>query len=283
MRQRRVALSSARLGASLLCLCALACSGETRVSLLEPIAPNRPDAGKPDVAPSDAAPDVSSPTDPHLIHRYSFSGEGPEVIDSIGGPSGTLEAGAVLDGSGHLVLDGEGSFVALPSGLISGLGAATIVAWLSWNGGHCWQRVFDFGSNDHDAGTVGNATSSVFATTLRCPENVPTAGPGAVFELSEILGSVDGTVRFPELTRTSIAVAFDPAHQELRLYVAGKLIGAGKFSTLSAITDENDWLGRSQWQQDIAMRGTYDEFRIYDVALDDESVAAIDAAGPNAP
>ena len=137
MRQRRVALKVARLGASLLCLGGLACSAETRVSLLEPIAPHKPDAGNPDAALADAAPDALS-VDPHLIHRYSFSGKGPDVIDSIGGPSGTLENGAVLDDAGHVVLDGQDDFVALPSGLISSLSAATLFTWLSWNGGHCW-------------------------------------------------------------------------------------------------------------------------------------------------
>jgi hypothetical protein len=45
----------------------------------------------------------------------------------------------------------------------------------------------------------------------------------------------------------------------------------------------NDWLGRSQWVQDPALRGSLDEFRIYDVALDDDTLDAVDAAGPDAP
>ncbi|MET0792541.1 MAG: LamG-like jellyroll fold domain-containing protein [Polyangiaceae bacterium] len=302
MSPRRVAVRSARCSTALLCLSVLGCSGETRVSLLDPIVSNRPDAavphggagGAPEGGASstpeagangtpDVTPDAGSTGDSHLIHRYSFSGTDLQVIDSMGGPHGTLVNGAYFDGAGHAVLDGRDDFVDLPDGLISGLKAATLVSWLSWNGGPCWQRVFDFGSNDGDAGDVGNATSSVFATTLRCPEDGPDAGPGAVFELNEILGSVDGTTKFPVLVETSIAVAFDPANQEMRLYVAGKRIGAGKFTTLSAISDVNAWLGRSQWVQDIYLRGSLDEFRIYDVALDDAALAAIDAAGPDAP
>lgn len=290
MRPRRVALRSARLAASLLCLTALACSGETRVSLLDPIVERRPDSGVPEAGARDAAPDGSVPNNPHLIHRYSFSGVGPEVIDSIGGQSGTLVNGAELDGAGHVVLDGDNDFVNLPSGLISGLGSATLFGWLSWNGGGCWQRVFDFGDNDHTAGAVGNATSSVSATPLRCPSDVPTAGPGTLFELtpaqapsSEVYGSAESSTKFPVLQNTSMAVVLDPATREMRLFVSGKLVGAGKFTTLSAISDVNDWLGRSQWVQDIALRGSIDEFRIYDDALDDASVAAIDVAGPDAP
>ncbi len=275
-----------RLGAALV-LGACACSGETRVDLLAPIATSNPDATPDETAPNggasgtpDAAPDAASASDPHLIHRYSFSGSEQRVVDSMGGPDGTLENGAVLDGAGHAVLDGQDDFIDLPDGLISGLSSATLYSWLSWNGGHAWQRVFDFGSNDGDAGDVGNATSSIFATVVRNPE----VGPSAAFETSEgILGSVDGNTKFPVLQKTSIAVVLDPPQKELRLYVAGKRIGAGNFTKLSAINDVNDWLGRSQWVQDLYLRGSLDEFRIYDAALDDAAVAAIDTAGSDVP
>ena len=265
-----------RRDATALVLCACACSGETRVDLLAPINTSKPDAAPDATGGATGAPDAASVSDPHLIHRYSFNGSEPRVIDSMGGPDGTLENGAVLDGSGHAVLDGQDDFVDLPDGLISSLSSATLYGWLSWNGGHAWQRVFDFGSNDGDAGDVGNATSSIFATVLRNPE----VGPSAAFETSEgILGSVDGNTKFPVLQNTSIAVVLDPPKKEMRLYVAGKRIGAGNFGKLSAINDVNDWLGRSQWVQDLYLRGSLDEFRIYDVALDDDAIAAIDSAG----
>ena len=278
-----------RLGATLvLCASACACSGETRVDLLAPSAPvttqpdSTPDAANPNGGVSgtaDAAPDAAVESDPHLIHRYSFSGKDPQVVDSMGGPAGTLENGAMLDGNGHAVLDGKDDFVDLPDGLISGLSSATLCSWLSWNGGHAWQRVFDFGSNDGDAGDVGNATSSIFATVLRNPE----LGPSAAFENADgILGSVDSSTQFPVLTKTSLAVVLDPQKKEMRLYVAGKRIGAGNFGKLSAINDVNDWLGRSQWVQDLYLGGSLDEFRIYDAALDDAAIAAIDAAGADA-
>lgn len=274
MNRWRAAWHSARLVATLLGSGALACTSETRVSLLDPIVTPKPDA-----AP-DAAPDAS-PGNSHLIHRYSFSGDGPQVLDSQGGPEGTLENGAVLDGAGHVVLDGDDDFVDLPDGLISSLDSATLIAWLSWNGGpKAWQRVFDFGSNDGDAGDVGNATSSVFVTTLHVQKP---AGPTGLFETSEgILGAVDSAQPFPVLQNTSIALVLDPPNHELRLYVAGKRVGADKFTKLSAISDVNDWLGRSQWVQDPTLRGSLDEFRIYDTALDDDALAAIDAAGADA-
>ncbi|HYQ41514.1 MAG TPA: LamG domain-containing protein [Polyangiaceae bacterium] len=276
--------------------CLLAC-GETRVTLLEPILDSQ--GGR---APIDAAlggsgggnhsggkdaDDAGAPpssTPPHLLHRYGFDGEGTRVVDSVGSADGMLMGGAVLDGAGHVTLDGSDDYVNLPNGLISGLSDVTLVAWLAWNGGPCWQRVFDFGSSDAGEDNVGNATSSLFATAKRCGNPDPELGPAAAMETTEgILGSVDGHARFPELNRAMLAVSVDGSALELSLYAAGKPLGTGKAVPLALLTDENDWLGRSQWVQDEHLQGTFDEFRIYDVVLSDTELAAIEAAGPGAP
>ena len=68
--------------------------------------------------------------------------------------------------------------------------------------------------------------------------------------------------------------------------VNGVLVGANDtFDSTPALmgSTTNNWLGRSQWVQDTHfMQGTYDEFRIYDVALSDADLAALEAAGPDA-
>jgi len=267
--------------------------GDTRVTLLEPIR-SRPDAGAAHDAaagaPHDAAAGDGSATDgatapppplyaAHLIHRYGFDGEGSRVVDSVGSADGSLMGGAVLDGAGHVTLDGVDDYINLPNGLVSGLTNVTLVAWLAWNGGPCWQRVFDFGSSDAGEDQVGNATSSLFATPKRCPG----AGPATSFETSAgILGSVDSDVPFPILNRSLFAVAVDNDAKQLRLYAAGQRLGTAKPEPLSVLTDDNDWLGRSQWVQDDYLRGTYDEFRIYDSALSDAELGALEAAGQDA-
>ena len=285
---------SALLASALLIAC-----GETQVTLLEPIVAHG--AGS---APVDAsvggsgganagsggradagAPPASNPL--HLLHRYSFDGEGTRVVDSIGSAHGTLIGGAVLDGAGHVTLDGADDYVNLPNGLLSGLTDTTLVSWLAWNGGRaCWQRVFDFGSSDAGEGNVGNATSSLFATPLRCgsaPEGGSARGPTTVFETTDgILASVDSDIAFPVLDVAMLAVAVDTKARELRLYAAGERLSTAKFVSLAQLTGDNDWLGRSQWVQDPYLRGTYDEFRIYDVALSHAELAALEAAGPDA-
>jgi hypothetical protein len=261
----------------------LAC-GETHVTLL---APNAAQAGTSsvadaaaDAADADAGADAMPPLrDPRLIHRYSFDGQGTRVVDSVAGADGSLESGAVLDGAGHATLDGVDDYVNLPNGLLSGLTDVTLIAWLAWSGGPCWQRVFDFGSTDAGEDRVGNATSSLFLTPKRCPGT----GPATSFTtLDDGFGSVDSDVAFPVLKVSAIAAVVDTAKQQLRLYAAGEPLGSGMAQSLSKLSDENAWLGRSQWIQDTYLRGTYDEFRIYDVALGDAELAAIEAAGPDA-
>lgn len=280
---------------ALLASALLAACGETHVTLLEPIvahgAGNAPidasldaSGGTPAGGGAAGAPPPSNPV--HLIHRYSFDGEGTRVVDSAGSADGALMGGAVLDGAGHATLDGKDDYVNLPNGLLTGLTDATLVAWLSWNGGRaCWQRVFDFGSSDAGEDKVGNATSSLFATPLRCgaaPDGGSAAGPTTVFETSQgILASVDSDTAFPVLNRALLAVAVDSKARELRLYAAGERLSTDKLVSLAQLTGENDWLGRSQWVQDPYLRGTYDEFRIYDVALSDAELAALDVAGPD--
>ena len=273
---RRSALSLL-LSSALLVAC-----GETHVTLLPPLDAHAGGSGTSDAGPSlgadasDAGGTASPPV--QLIHRYRFDGEGTRVVDSIGAAHGTLQGGASLDGAGHATLDGVDDYVNLPNGLLSGLTDATLIAWLVWNGGPCWQRVFDFGSTDAGEDAVGNATSSWFATPKRCPG----AGPATAFETTNVLGSIDSDEPFPVLQRTSLAVVIDNTAQELRLYVAGRLLGTGKAAPLALLSDENDWLGRSQWVQDTYLRGTYDEFRIYDEALGTDELALIEAAGPDA-
>ena len=45
-----------------------------------------------------------------------------------------------------IALDGANSYVQLPANIAKG-GAFTFAAWVYWNGGGDWQRIFDFGND----------------------------------------------------------------------------------------------------------------------------------------
>ena len=53
-------------------------------------------------------------------------------------------------------------------------------------------------------------------------------------------------------------------------------------SSLSSVSDDNNWLGWSQFEQDPGFSGNILEFRIYNAALTAAQVQTSDTLGPDA-
>lgn len=231
-------------------------------------------------AAGDAAPDASC-ADCEVLraalrHRYRFDGTGTVVTDTVSGANGNV-LNAALDGSSALTLAGGTSeqYVELPDGIISALTDATFEAWVTWQGGASWQRVFDFGDMDGN-----NGRTYLFITPSH---GGGTASLRATMSLSgsatEVL--VDGTAALDTGEMRHLAVVVDDQN-ELRLYLDGALVSSvPNTRALSALSDVNNWLGRSQFAADEELAGTYHEFRIYDEALTGEQIAASFALGPD--
>jgi hypothetical protein len=243
-----------------------------------------PDADLPDADHSDAggaAPEATLRADA-LIHRYSFSGTGTEVLDAKGAAHGAL-IGTQLTGKGSVALDGAATapeYVDLPDQLISGLGDATFEVWLTWKGGDDWQRIIDFGddtSHQEDARSFGG--SYLFLSPHGAGNYWRVVYRAA--DTDEI--KIDVQPALPPATAKYVAIVFDASHDEMRVYVDGALSGSvavpGK---LSQIHDINDWLGRSQFAADPAFSGSIDELRIYDQALSSAEIEKSMKSGPDA-
>lgn len=222
-----------------------------------------------------------------LVHRYDFSGTGALLRDLVGGQHGEVLGGANWSGTGQLRLDGMDDYVALPSGMLAGLEEVTLVAFLTWRGvpERCWQRIFDFGSNDASTpGEAGNATSSLFVTPSTCPDQ----SLSAALDFQTGLQSVDAALPLVMDEPVSVALTLSDRDGSFLLYQNGELVagqGVRAGHTLSEIEDRNNWLGRSQWIQDqgLFLAATYDEFRIYDRALSAEAVRELWLRGPDSP
>jgi hypothetical protein len=250
-------------------------------------------------AKADASPDVapdggcSNPTlcalKAALVHRYQFDGTGTKVTDSVGTAHGTV-MNAQLSGSGTVVLAGASSdqYVDLPNGIVRSLTDATFEAWVTWNGGGGWQRIFDFGSGDGDGGTRGAATTTFYLT----PEAVPVAsyvGPSVMlvgFKRSDVTSTnevhVMGSQAMATGTMVHVAVVVDDTNNQMTLYKNGAFESSIAFTdSLSMLTDVNNWLGRSQYSADTSFAGTIYEFRIYGAALSANAVLASYLAGTN--
>jgi hypothetical protein len=216
-----------------------------------------------------------------LVHRYTFDGEGVTVEDTVGTADGEIIGGPMLAGTGTLTLTGgaEGPYVDLPDGVVSSMSDATFETWITWNGGNAWQRIFDFGSSKPDPNDAMETVSdtSVFAT----PQALNNTGTvRASFTIDGQAGEkmVIGAAALATSTQSQVVVVIDG--NTMYLYANGAFEGLiAPIGSLSNLDDVNNWFGRSQWSQDHGFAGIYHDFRIYDVALSEEQIAALYAAG----
>jgi hypothetical protein len=239
--------------------------------------------------PPEPMPIAVSPLESSLIHRYSFDGMDAVALDSKGAAHGQVVA-TKLTGDGTLSLAGDrsGEYVNLPNGIVSGLDAATFEAWLTWNGGGPWQRIFDFGNSSSGEDMQGaTGTSYLFLTTASSPDTTRDLAPALRVAYSQ--NGIDdeeichGSAPFPTGVETHVAVVVDPSTKSMSLYQDGALVQACAFTRpLSAIDDVNNWLGHSNYAADVDLSAIYDEFRIYAAALTPEQLADSYAAGTDA-
>jgi hypothetical protein len=274
---------------TLLALSLLACACDAQVvdAVRDPPPLPMPSADPdPDPKPD---PEPPNPLETSLIHRYSFEGTGSVALDSKGAAHGQL-VGAKLSGKGSLTLEGErtGQYVNLPNGLVSGLTNATFEAWLTWQGGAPWQRIFDFGSSTMGEDTAGAGVRYLFLTTA-ASSDAP-GGPGhpalrAAYSQNGVIEEdyCSGSEAFPTGTLTHVALVVDHAQRTMSLYQDGKLLSECPLTRpLSAIDDVNDWLGHSNFSVDADLAASYDEFRVYAAALTAEQLKDSFMAGPDA-
>ncbi len=208
-----------------------------------------------------------------LAHRFRFDGTGTTVRDDRGNASGAI-VNASLTGQGAISLAGGTSdqYVDLPNDLISGLTNVTIEAWVTWNGGSGWQRIFDFG--DSDVETEGE--NSVGSTYLMLSPLVNDRSLGAAFASAGADSAifVESAESLAIGTMQHVALVFDDDSDQMKLFLNGTLVGGAVVEgTLSAINDRNNWLGRSQFAYDAGFDGMLHELRIYGRALSAAHIA----------
>ena len=256
------------------------------------------------VNPNSAAPTglTSGP-----VHRYTFNNptgaaaDGTVIEDVVGDADATVRgAGATFNGT-RLVLPGgpsaSAAYVDLQNGILSkfgrlnpdgtpnpsGTGQVTFEGWLRHAGNQAWSRIYDFGTST--AGEVtgpGGAGNGVDFFML----TAQTGGdPIRRFEITEN-DDGDGTGnRWDEVTGTlpqdiHFVVTWDEVTGQLKYYENGKEMGGMPTPIqISAMTDINNWLGRSNFLADANLQADFDEFRIYNRVLTAGEVAGNFAAG----
>lgn len=233
------------------------------------------------------------------IHQWSFEGTGITLEDSVGGADGQLLGAGGLQSGGTLTLPGGTSDSAaygdLPNGLISVLTDVTFEGWATVGGARIWARLFDFGSNSAGEitgpGGSGEGLDYIMSSASRGAFNdqqrTAVSNRDPVGGSNGITDDVDTNVPTLLGQQFHFAVVFDAdgggSAASLSYYRDGAYIdGRSDIVTqLSNINDVNNWLGRSNWTGDENFQGSYDEFRIYDVAMTPPMIADSFAAGPD--
>ncbi|HEV2434423.1 MAG TPA: LamG-like jellyroll fold domain-containing protein [Verrucomicrobiae bacterium] len=203
---------------------------------------------------------LPGPTNGVWMASYPFDNG---AADANGNFNGTLVNGAssVSDPIRGPVLNlsGASQYVSLPSGI----GALrTFSAWVKWNGGNAWQRIFDFGT-----GTGGYAMLTTKANTGALQFQIAADNGNAVW-------SLDAPNPLPVGIWTHVAVALDGG--EAVMYVNGQAVAvnASTYVLPSDVEGAQNFLGRSQFPADPYFNGQMDSVQISSQTLSVEQITA---------
>jgi hypothetical protein len=255
-------------------------------------------------------PDATIPTP---VHRYSFNeaagaaDQGTTVIDSIGGANGAIVgAGGLWSGSALILPGGDGgtadaAYVDLPNGLLSAHDHVTFEAWYTVTSVQNWGRIWDFGSTAVGEVTTTNIGGSegldyfIYAPSQGTDLNLQRTsirnndadalggGTGPVDANEEAADSAVASVTGREYHVAGIWTSDGNGGGQLTIYRDGvKQTSRTTTFTPRDINDVNNWLGRSNWTGDNYLNGDFNEFRIYEGAMNDAAVQASFVAGPDA-
>jgi len=181
--------------------------------------------------------------------------------------NGALRSGAEIanePGRGQaLALNGTSNYVSLPFPVAN---ASTFAAWVKWNGGDDWQRVFDFGSN---------TTKYLFLT--------PRANSGKLRFVIRNNGP-EQIVEAPTALATGswqhVAVTLDGVRS--LLYLNGNSVATNNSITIRPwqLLARTNYVGESQFTSDPAFNGRIDSFRIFGRALSSSEIRELAWAHP---
>lgn len=216
-----------------------------------------------------------------LLHHWDFEENGgTTVADSVGGLDGTIAgtnyqwvAGglALLGGetSGDwnpdsTVTNGRGSYVDLPNNFVGSLPNAVTfeVVYKADEPTGWWQRLLSFGTSAGGENISNGGAEHIFMTTY--------AGSGPRLDLNtgQLAFALDADGEAPAEDTLHLVWVYDADNTVSKLYFNGVVVDADAVATNSPLSDmlgldNNNWFGRSQWDDDM-LNGTLYDIRIYE-------------------
>jgi hypothetical protein len=191
----------------------------------------------------------------------TFDGEDPTPVPTLGPTPEPIQE-PIFSG-GPYPLNGTSDYVDLPDGLTNDLYDFSIACWVNLNSLDTWTRVYDFG---------GDTTIFMMLT----PASGNTGNPYFCITLAGNDGEqgLNGTSALPTGSWQHIAIT--KSGNTGILYINGQEVDRNTNMTLYPAemgNTTNNYIGRSQWEQDPYLNGEVDEFYVYNRAISTSEVA----------
>ncbi|MEK4435656.1 LamG-like jellyroll fold domain-containing protein [Paenibacillus sp. FSL K6-2862] len=181
------------------------------------------------------------------------------------GQSFNVVSSAVSNKNQAVAFNGKDSYIQLP-GLLTDTTDFTFSAWVNWDGGGAWQRIFDFGNG---------LTRHMFLTP------------------SQHNGALQFTIHDQGRDQSLIATEALPSNQWVHvavtlqgdtgtLYVNGKSVASSSEITFNPkdLQASEAYLGKSRYAADPFYQGKMDQVRVYDKALSAKEIQRQAAVQP---
>jgi fibronectin type 3 domain-containing protein len=210
-----------------------------------------------DTSGGESAGSSSVPATPQgavLVH-YKLDGN---ALDSSGNGNNATATGSPPYVTGQIDqaidLNGSTGYLRIPSGVVSGVDNLTVAAWVNWDGGGDWQRIFD----------LGDSTSRYLFLS-------PSAGGGKLrFAINNGKGEQIAEKTTALAIGTWVHLAVTLSGDTTTLYVDGSPVATNVAAinpTGFDFTPVNNYIGKSQFASDPLFNGRIDDFRVYNYAL----------------
>jgi len=201
---------------------------------------------------------------PALVARYAFDGN---TADSSGNANHIILTNGTptfVTGRYSTAMDFNGTdqYVMAPANMLASVTNFTIAAWVNWDGGAAWQRIFDFGND---------TTQYMFLT--------PSSGSGTLRFAISTNGNAPGAEQIletsPPLAGQWEHVAITRGGNTARLYTNGVLAASNTVTIAPATFNPAlNYLGKSQYP-DPLFNGRLDELFLYNYALSAAEIARL--------
>ncbi|MBB5350429.1 hypothetical protein HNR46_000653 [Haloferula luteola] len=211
----------------------------------------------------------SLPESEDVAALYHFDGHPRSSVGLLHGQA----SGGPTYVEGHIgqaiALDGTNDYVQLPAEVTSGPGF-TFGAWVRWDGGSSWQRIFDFG-----AGSSSYAFLTPYSGSATC--RFAMLAPGASGEVR-----LESSTPLRTGVWTYVTVTMDGT--TAKLYLDGVEADSTDLPLTPAdLAATSNYLGKSQFSSDPYFNGLIDEVHLFHRALTGPEIAEImagDTSGP---